>query len=111
MQQAEVLKGKKVALEVSAQDAPMLRERGKDFLEALRGKTIKTDDQVLFGQVLLRVEATKPKGAVIIGNDTKVKISISKQQLRPSCGACSQEQQLGQAVCSNCGADLPVISV
>ncbi len=111
MQQAEALRGKKVALEVSAQDAPVLRERGKDFLEALKGKTIKPDDQVIFGQVLLRVEGTKPKGAVIIGNDTKVKISITNQQLRQSCAACSQEQPPGQVVCVSCGAELPVIKV
>ncbi|MBU1274987.1 MAG: hypothetical protein KJ720_06380 [Proteobacteria bacterium] len=111
MPQTEVVQGKKVALMVSAQDAPMLRERGNDFFKALRGKTIKPNDQVLFDEVLLWVEATKPKGVVRIGDNTKVKISISKKELRPSCPSCSQEQQQGEMVCSNCGTDLPVVTV
>ena len=111
MQQAEAMPGKKVALMVSAQDAPVLREKGQDFFKALNGKTIKPNDQVRFGDVLLWVEATKPKGTVRIGQNTKVKISISKKELRPSCAACSQEQQQGELVCSNCGAELPVVEV
>lgn len=111
MQQAEVTQGKKVALKVSAQDAPALRQLGPDLFKALRGKAIKPNDQVLFGQMLLWVEATKPKGTVRIGENTKVKISISKQQLLPSCSACGREQEPGELVCSNCGAQLPVVKV
>ena len=111
MQQAEASQGKKVALMVSAQDAPALRERGQDFFKALHGKTIKPNDQVRFGDVLLWVEATKPKGTVRIGQNTKVKISISKKELRPSCAACAQQQEQGASVCSSCGADLPVVEV
>lgn len=111
MPQTEAVQGKKVALKVSAQDAPVLREQGSDFVKALRGKVIKANDQVLFGQVLLWVEATKPKGLVAIGNDTKVKISITDRPLLPSCASCGREQQRGQMVCAHCGADLPVVSV
>ncbi|MCF8099737.1 MAG: hypothetical protein K9K65_17990 [Desulfarculaceae bacterium] len=111
MQQAEVIQGKKVALKVSAQDAPVLREKGQDFFKALNGKTIKPNDQVRFGDVLLWVEATKPKGTVRISQNTKVKISISKKELRPSCLSCAQQQEQGASVCSNCGADLPVVEV
>ena len=111
MQQAEAIQGKKVALQVSAQDAPALRERGQDFFKALNGKTIKPNDQVRFGDVLLWVEATKPKGTVRIGQNTKVKISISKKELRPACPSCSQQVQRGDQVCPQCGAELPVVEV
>lgn len=111
MQQTQALHGKKVALKVSAQDAPVLRERAEEFFKALHGKIIKADDQVLFGQVLLWVEATKPKGTVRIGQGTKVKISISKEQLRQSCPSCGRDQHQGQLVCADCGTDLPVVTV
>lgn len=111
MPQIQSQPGKKVALRVGSQDAPKLRERTQDFFQALRGKTVKADDQVLFGEVLLWVEATKPKGAVEIGRETKVKVSISKRQIRLSCPSCGrQQEQRGQA-CADCGADLPVVKV
>lgn len=111
MPQMQAQPGKKVALKVSSQDAPKLRERTQDFFQALRGRTVKADDQVLFGEVLLWVEATKPKGMVEVGRDTKVKVSISKQALRLSCPACGQEQERRGQACAGCGAALPVVKV
>ncbi|MCB2193957.1 MAG: hypothetical protein KQI62_20450 [Deltaproteobacteria bacterium] len=111
MQQAEATQGKKVALQISAQDAAALREKGQDFFQALRGKTIKPNDQVRFGDMLLWVEATKPKGAVRINEKTKVKISIAKKELSPSCASCSQEVPQGEQVCPQCGSTLPVVEV
>ncbi|BEQ13005.1 hypothetical protein [Desulfoferula mesophila] len=111
MQQAQIQTGKKVALRVGQDDASKLRENTQDFFNALRGKTVKPDDQVLFGDVLLWVEATKPKGVVAIGRDTKVKVAISKKELRQSCPSCGQAQDEHRRECAGCGADLQVVSL
>ncbi|MCB2188410.1 MAG: hypothetical protein KQJ78_18475 [Deltaproteobacteria bacterium] len=111
MPEVEAVKGKKVALEVGPQDAQELKASGKEFISALVGKRMQAQDNIMFGNMLLRVESTKPKGVVFIDRNTTVKISIAKEPPRVNCPACEQEQSSAATACDACGAPLPVVEI
>lgn len=111
MSVTEAMPGKKVKLEVFADDAAVLREKGMDFFKAIQGKTISTDHKLLYDGVLLGVAATKPKGAVEVSGKTAIKMSITKTPLSVSCPHCGKMQDSPQDKCAGCGAELPVVSV
>ncbi len=111
MSGSEAMPGKKVKLEVHADDAAVLREKGMDFFKAMQGKTVSSEKKVLYGDVLLGVAATKPKGLVEIGKKTAIKMSITKEPLLLTCPHCGQAQDTPQENCAGCGGELPVVSI
>ena len=111
MTTTQSMPGKKVKLEVYAEDAPGLREKGSDFFAALQGATISPQDQVLFGSYLIDVKATKPKGAIQVVKDTAVQVTISKKPVRLTCASCGREQDGLSDTCSQCGSQLNLVSL
>lgn len=111
MESTQAIAGKKVKLEVFAEDAPGLREQGMDLFKALQGQTIKPDDHVRFGKFLLDVKATKPKGPVTIMGNTAIKMSISKKPVVMSCPHCGKQQEGMLATCMECGQELDLVSL
>lgn len=107
----EVLPGKKVKMEIYAEDAQVLREKGQDFQQAMMGKTIKPKDQVLFNDVLIGVKATKPKGRVQVNQDTAIKMSISKKPMMLTCSHCGQELGRYSPKCTGCGSATDVVAI
>ena len=103
--------GKKIKLNVNAEDADTLRESGKEFLDALQGKIVKPQGQVSYGNVLMQVMATKPKGTVQIGPKTAVKMAITKDPMVLTCPGCGQEQTSIQSECAGCGQSLDVVII
>jgi hypothetical protein len=109
--ESEVLPGKKVKMEVFAEDAQVLREKGQDFQQAIMGKTVQSEDQVLFHDVLIGVKDTKPKGRVEVNKNTAIKMSISKKPMMLTCPNCGQAMQRYSPTCANCGTELQVVAI
>ncbi len=107
----EVLPGKKVKMEIYAEDAPVLREKGQDFQQAIIGKTIQPEDQVMFNDVIIGVTATKPKGPVQVNKDTAIKVSITKKPMMLTCSHCGQDLQRYSPTCPGCGTNLQVVAI
>ena len=108
---SEVLPGKKVKMEIYAEDAPVLREKGQDFQQAIIGKTIQPEDQVLFNDVLIGVTATKPKGPVQVNKNTAIKMSISKKPMMLTCSNCGKQLQSHSDNCPGCGTAVQVVEI
>lgn len=112
MTTTEAVPGKKVKLEVFAEDAPILREQGQQFWNALIGKTIRPEDHVVFGKMILDVKATKPKGPIKVMKDTAIKMSVAKQRPTLACTHCGEvHQSPEQNTCTNCGANLEAVTL
>lgn len=111
MSVTQALPGKKVKLEVSQDDAATLREHGQAFSMALLGKTITPDSLVAFGDVLLDVKGTKPKGPIEVVKNTAIKMSISKERPSITCPGCGQAHSTAAESCPQCGAELNVVTL
>ncbi|KMY67461.1 hypothetical protein AAU61_11555 [Desulfocarbo indianensis] len=107
----DVLPGKKVKMEVYAEDAQILREKGQDFQQAIIGKTLGPDDQVLFHDVVIGVTATKPKGRVQVNKDTAIKMSLSKKPMMMVCANCGKELSRYSPTCQECGTEMKVVAL
>ncbi len=107
----EIMPGKKVKMEIYAEDAQVLREQGQAFQQAIMGKTIQPEDQVLFNDVLIGVKATKPSGRVQVNRDTAIKMSISKKPMMLTCSHCGQELQRYSPTCTGCGTAMQVVAI
>jgi hypothetical protein len=108
---SEVLPGKKVKMEIYAEDAPVLREKGQAFQQAIIGKTLQPEDQVMFSDVIIGVTATKPKGPVQVNKDTAIKMSISKKPMMLTCPHCGQDMQRYSPTCPGCGTETQVKAI
>lgn len=108
---SEVLPGKKVKMEIYAEDAQVLREKGQDFQQAIIGKTIQPEDQVVFGGVILGVTATKPKGRVEVNRNTAIKMSISKKPMMVTCRHCGKALERYSPTCPGCGTAVQVVAI
>lgn len=108
---SEVSPGKKVKMEIYAEDAQVLRDKGQDFQQAIMGKTIQPDDQVLFNDVLIGVKATKPNGPIQVNKDTAIKMSISKKPMMLTCSHCGQELERYKPNCTGCGMAVDVVAI
>lgn len=111
METTQAQAGKKIKLEIFADDAANMREQGQAFGNALLGKTVKPQSQVRFGDMLLDVKATKPKGPVLVGKNTTIKMSVTNQKPSLTCSSCGQVHQGSEDSCESCGADLDVLSL
>jgi len=111
MHDAQTMPGKKVKLEVYQGDADALREKGQEFFQAMQGQVVQEDGQVVFGNVIMMVKATKPKGPVEIGKYTAIKMSLSKKPVSISCPHCGREQAEARTSCQDCGQGLPVVEL
>lgn len=107
----EILPGKKVKMEIYAEDAEVLREKGQAFQQAIMGKTIQPEDQVLFNDVLIEVKATKPKGPVQVNKNTAIKMSISKKPMMLTCSHCGQQLERYSPTCIGCGTAIQVVTI
>jgi hypothetical protein len=105
----QVTTAKKVQLEVHSAQADALREKGQDFMAALQGKMVKPNDSVVFGQMILDVKSTKPKGPVLIGKRTAVKMSISSKPMVLSCPGCGHVHDSPVESCTQCGAQMSMV--
>jgi hypothetical protein len=108
---SEVLPGKKVKMEIYAEDAQVLREKGQDFQQAIIGKTIQPEDQVMFNDVIIGVTATKPKGPVEVNKNTAIKMSISKKPMMLTCHHCGKQLEHYSPTCVGCGTAIQVVTV
>ncbi len=107
----DVTPGKKVELQVYAQDVPVLREQGQNLVSALRGRMIQPQDRIYFQNLLLDVKSTKPKGMVRVMDKTAIKISLVDQPVSLACPQCGYQHKTYSDRCGSCGQDLKVVAL
>lgn len=111
MTTTQALPGKKVKLAVWAEEAGILREQGQAFSMALMGKTIGPQSLVSFGDVLLGVKGTKPKGPIKVVKNTAIKMSVTKERPTITCPGCGQVHTTASNACQECGTPLDVVTL